>query len=799
MTLEFFVRSKHPRRPGPRRTLTLALGLVFGVLVGTGLRASGTFDVTAYGAIGDGATPDTASIQGAINAASAAGGGVVLIPVSGTGTYLSDNLTLASDVDLSIAAGATLEMLPYGVFTGGTTDHFIDAKNLQNVTITGGGVIDGQGRAWWNAYIADNTVTRPGTMLYFSGCTNVTVQNVTLSNAPMVNQQYEKCVGVLIDRETVYAPYASASDNISPNTDGMDIASTNMLIQDCSISVGDDVIAIGSSSAIAQNITITGCTFGTGHGLSLGSHTKGGVNGLYVSHCTFNGTQYGLRFKSDRGNGGLAQNLYYQDLTMTGIVYYPIYMYSYYDVTPVPGAPSDDPGGPATLTSTTPQWVNLNFSDISATTASGSKAPLELWALPEAPATSVSFDDVRLWGVGSAELYHAAGVSFTCTCRINGTAPSASNVATYDAVYAVLPCTSPTATATATSTSTAASATPTPTRTFSVLVSASATPTAPESPSATPTFTQRATASSTPQFSPSPTATPTATRVPDTPTLTGTMTATGTSESDTVTVTATATGTRESDTVTATATGARGSDTVTGTETPTVLAATGTPTQSPIPPSPSATATDSGTVTVSSPSGTATGTATESAATATAVPPTSSPTVATPEDTALPTATASPSATLEPTVPTETGTGTRTPTFTPSGSASVSPSATGTRTLSVPSATQSPTQTVAALETPVSTPDRGVPRVDRLLPWPNPDPTALAVHAEGPIPSVNVRVWSVALNLCGTGSAGPLKEGWNRIVLPASLSGLAPGLYFVTLDLPDGSRVAGPERLVRLR
>jgi polygalacturonase len=111
----------------------------------------------------------------------------------------------------------------------------------------------------------------------------------------------------------------------------MDLASTNVLIQNCFISDGDDNIEIGGSSARRRHITVSNCTFGTGHGVSIGSDRfEGGVHDLLVSNCTFNGTENGIRMKSDRDRGGLVQNLQYLDITMTNVGY-PITIYSYYD------------------------------------------------------------------------------------------------------------------------------------------------------------------------------------------------------------------------------------------------------------------------------------------------------------------------------------------------------------------------------------------------------------------------------------------------------------------------------------
>src|SRR5882762_994795 len=113
----------------------------------------------------------------------------------------------------------------------------------------------------------------------------------------------------------------------------MDLASTNVLVRNCFISDGDDNIEIGGSSAAAADITISNCTFGTGHGLSIGSAVNGagqGVHDLIVSNCVFNGTEYGIHIKTDRGIGGLVQNLQYLDLMMTN-VNFAIAIYSYYN------------------------------------------------------------------------------------------------------------------------------------------------------------------------------------------------------------------------------------------------------------------------------------------------------------------------------------------------------------------------------------------------------------------------------------------------------------------------------------
>ena len=241
---------------------------------------------------------NTIGISNAIVAASAAGGGTVEIPAA-AGAYLCGPLLYRSSVNLQIDGGATLKMLPYGQWPGGTSPpDFIVGTSLHDIEISGSGTIDGSATSsgWWNGL---GTSARPY-MISLSSCQRVLIQNVTLQNAPKMHISLKNKGGnITIQGITINTP-------VSPNTDGIDLVGTNCLVQNCSISDGDDNIALGTSSANTPTAltTVTNCTFGIGHGVSIGSNTAGGVSNLTVINCTFNGTDYGIRMKSDNATSG---------------------------------------------------------------------------------------------------------------------------------------------------------------------------------------------------------------------------------------------------------------------------------------------------------------------------------------------------------------------------------------------------------------------------------------------------------------------------------------------------------------
>jgi polygalacturonase len=362
-----------------------------------------TFNVTNYGAVGDGKTMNTSAIQKTIDTASAAAGGTVLIPA---GKFLTGPFTLASSINLHLVKNATIlisdDLTNYPSAKGRYQDS-ITASGAHDLEISGEGTIDGQGNAWWTAFRADKSMTHRPYMIKLSNCTRVRVHDVTLSNSPMFHLVPQNCTDVTIQGIAIQSP-ADA-----PNTDGIDPSGWNFLITDCTIDTGDDNIAIKPASGRTpgnKNYTVKNCTFRHGHGCSVGSGTAGGLENLKVSDCTFDQTDAGIRIKTLRGNGGLLQNCTFENLRMTAVKN-PIYIIDYYPERNAPKDPSTEK--PEPVTDRTPFNKNIVIRNVTATDCPTAGT---IRGLPEAPITGVTLSNVNLSAKTGMKIYHARGIKF---------------------------------------------------------------------------------------------------------------------------------------------------------------------------------------------------------------------------------------------------------------------------------------------------------------------------------------------------------------------------------------------------
>ena len=379
-----------------------------------------TFNVRDFGATGDGKTFDTAAIQKALDACKESGG-MVELP---TGNYLSQPLTIYSKTIFKIDSGATLQastnqmdfMKTPGdwlkVKSGGDFIPFIGGKDLTDVTFTGGGVIDGNGSVWWGEAEKARqikpgyTLPRPN-LIVIERSKNLRMENITLQNSPKFHFVPTDCEDVIITNVTILAPEHAA------NTDAIDPSGRRMLITKCKIDVGDDNIAIKAGKKIpghdfeSEDITVTDCTFLHGHGMSIGSETAGGVRNVTMKNCTFENTENGIRIKSQRGKGGIVENIFCDGITMSN-VNPAITLTCYYA-----NNSSGDTNQPAVADEATkvsekiPTYRNIRISNLTATCP---KSAGTIVGLPESCISNVVLENVKITAAKSFEIRNAKGV-----------------------------------------------------------------------------------------------------------------------------------------------------------------------------------------------------------------------------------------------------------------------------------------------------------------------------------------------------------------------------------------------------
>jgi len=386
---------------------------------------SKVFNVRDFGAVGDGATLDTKAIQQALDACGKAGGGAVLLP---PGKYLSQRLTLSSETTVQIEPGATLladtnqdEYLKapgdwLKARSSGDFNPFISGKKLTDITFTGGGIIDGNGSAWWGEAEKAReikpgyTLPRPN-LIGLERCKNVRLENITLENSPKFHFVPADCDNVVVSNVTILAPAHAA------NTDAIDPSGHHILITHCKIDVGDDDVAIKAGKMQppgqfeSEDITITDCTILHGHGISIGSETLGGVRNVTVRNCTFENTENGLRIKSQRGKGGLVENIHYRDITMKNvnpaITLTCYYMNNSAGDTRQPSAPKQDVAG--LVNSKTPVFRDIYISNLTATCQKGAGV---ITGLPESGISNVVLENVRISAVKGLKITNAKDIQF---------------------------------------------------------------------------------------------------------------------------------------------------------------------------------------------------------------------------------------------------------------------------------------------------------------------------------------------------------------------------------------------------
>ena len=369
------------------------------------------FDVRQFGAAGDGKKPDTEAIQQALNACAQAGGGTVTFP---PGIYLSQPLYLKGNgLTVRLEAGAKLQATDRFEDFAAPDQHgvaaLLNATGLNDLTLSGKGVIDGAGAKWWpGVKLAKVNGTaeprRRPRLVVLQKCRHLRVTGLTLQNSPSFHLVPVDCEDMIVEDVTIRAPADS------PNTDATDpSACRHIVYRHCTFDVGDDNIAIKSGrvdkahpGAAVDDFLVENCTFLAGHGMSIGSETEGGVQHLTVRDCTFDGTTSGIRIKSDRTRGGLVASCTYSNLTMKNVKM-PINLTCYY-----PRIPATD--SPQPVTDLTPQYRDLKIVNL---TADSPQSAGFVVGLPESCISNVVFENVHITAPLGLTVRNARAIEFT--------------------------------------------------------------------------------------------------------------------------------------------------------------------------------------------------------------------------------------------------------------------------------------------------------------------------------------------------------------------------------------------------
>lgn len=419
--------------------------------------------ITDFGARGDGRTLNTEAIRKAIETVSSRGGGTVIFPrgmwLTGP-IVLKSNIRLHADEGALIVFSPDKSLYPLieTSFEGYNTVRCMSpiyGKDLENISLTGKGIWDGSGDAWrpvkrdkvpppqWKDIVASGGVLSDDGKTWYPSVSYKKAQAISDMNVPLgtrntadfeeikdflrpVMISLVRCKKIMIDgpvfqNSPAWCIHPLMCDNLtvrnitvrnpwySQNGDGIDIEScSNTLLYNSSFDVGDDAICIKSGKdedgrkrgRPTENLVIRNCIVYHGHGgVTIGSEMSGGVRNVSASGCTFMGTDVGLRFKSNRGRGGVVENIWFSDILMTNIPTQAVSFNLYYGGLSVSeqldegkNIDSDTLDIPP-VTDETPQFRNITIRNI---TCRGAQQAACLQGLPELNLENIILENIDI-------------------------------------------------------------------------------------------------------------------------------------------------------------------------------------------------------------------------------------------------------------------------------------------------------------------------------------------------------------------------------------------------------------------
>ncbi|QQT26961.1 glycoside hydrolase family 28 protein [Sphingobacterium spiritivorum] len=434
-----------------------------------------TISIVRFGAQGDGISLNTQPINRAIAETSQKGGGVVLIPA---GVWVTGPIELKSNINLHIQRDAILlftdDFDQYKLVEANwegqpawRNQSPISGSNLENIAITGTGIIDGNGGAWrmvkkskmtasqWKKMVESGGVLNeekniwypsasslngsktknpsavvPGktaadyadvkdffrpNLLVLNNCKQILLEGVTFQNSPAWNLHPLLCQDLTVRNVMVRNPW------YAQNGDGIDIESCkNVLVENSTFDVGDDGICIKSGRDEAgrlravptENVIIRNNVVYHAHGgFVIGSEMSGGARNIWVYDCSFIGTDIGLRFKTTRGRGGVVENIFIDRISMFDIPGEAILVDMYYEAKdPIPLIGDKQEAVKAVtlpVTEATPQFRNFKIKDV---VVNGAEKAIFFRGLPEMNIKGMSLENISIKSKKGIEIIESTDI-----------------------------------------------------------------------------------------------------------------------------------------------------------------------------------------------------------------------------------------------------------------------------------------------------------------------------------------------------------------------------------------------------
>ena len=287
------------------------------------------YNISDYGALGDGATVNTVAIQKAIDECTKTGGTVVI----SNGVFITGTIYLKDNVHLKIEAGATLKGSGNNAdYTTDTYKHMykkefdlnrclIFAKDAQNITISGGGTVDGNAKMF--PVKGDPQENRP-MVFRFVECNRLKMADIFITNTPSWATAWLYCSDIVVDRVTINSSQLYTNDCL--DFDGC----VGVRVSNCDLKASDDCLCLQSSrkDKPCRDVTITNCMFTSKwDAIRLGLLSRGNIENVTVSNCVFKEIGHvGIQF--ELCEGGEMGNMVFNGLSMQN-VRVPIYMALY--------------------------------------------------------------------------------------------------------------------------------------------------------------------------------------------------------------------------------------------------------------------------------------------------------------------------------------------------------------------------------------------------------------------------------------------------------------------------------------